>query len=222
MSQPRRPVAQQLSLATDWPVVRLPALPRRACSRRRHVLRGEQLPLCLANPNVLTPLVADIERIIRRVVQSGAPMPNNPVLGALAGNRGRSSAQRAVARLVKLRRIKVETRHGERRAVLPSGAATGWGEARQGHAPYCTTKKGQPKPPPKRGPCSPAMPATVQLPAIVVKPAEACQMPMWPDGAKPNGHYCGAPVVGRTSWCCDHGGKVVDVALTKAMRVRLR
>jgi hypothetical protein len=199
----RRPGAAQLSWIRIWPVAHRPPFARRQRIVRDVVAPIGQLLLRLPDPTVLTPLVADIERILDRLASSGAPMPNNPVLGELAG-RGRSSASRALERLFKMRRIRIESRPGQRRIVLRDGRATGWGDARPGHAPYCSNRKGETPRPPQRAPNSPPMPPAVRAAPVVAGPAPTCQWPMWAHGVAPNDTYCGQPSMAGRSWCPLH------------------
>ena len=84
---------------------------------------------------IITPLMQRVERTLARHASAYSPMPNNPILGELAGGHGRSSAYRALRRLEKLGRIRVERKHGSRRVtVVATGQTTDWGNARKGHS----------------------------------------------------------------------------------------
>ena len=150
----------------------------------------------------ITPLMEEVERIIRRHAVASLPMPTNPVLGELAGGRGRSSVSRAVQRLIVIGRLVVESDEKIRRAVFPDGIKTGWGKTCKGHAPYCSRPRGTVV-------VVPEPPVVIRLHApiierVKIKPSLECQMPMWGDGEKPTHIYCGKPCVPGTSWCADH------------------
>ena len=219
----------QLTFAFELPVLLKPFRPpvqgaegvlrEHLGARRRHrvtQLGYEQLVIELrvsAAPKrdgiVVSPLMEEIERILRRLAASRSPMPNNPILGELAGGRRRNSAARALEKLVLAGRITVETMPGQRRVVFADGRMTGWGESRPGHKPFCRNARGQqpPPPPPKRE-------APVLVDVFVprehrpdVPAARQCQWPLWADGEKPNGLYCGQKTLSwKVSWCPEHAG----------------
>jgi hypothetical protein len=172
-----------------------------------------QLAIIFAAP-VMTPLMVQVETILRRLANAKAPMPNNPILGTLAGSRGRSSASRALERLASINRLRIERDVRHRRVVFPDGAMTGWGEARPGHRPYSTNAPGTIPRPPVRRPLSPALPPSVPPgPPIFVGPAMNCQWPQWGDGVRPTGLFCGLPSQEGRSWCVEHTYVVHGVPL---------
>jgi hypothetical protein len=76
---------------------------------------------------------------------------------------------------------------------------TDWGAARPGHKPYCTHARGEvPQPAPQR------LGAVKVFMPIEWEDVDGCQWPLWAEGQKPNGHYCGASVRRGKSFCADH------------------
>lgn len=166
-----------------------------------------ELPAVLRlSPNL--PLTDKIERVVARLARARLAMPNNPTLGEMVGT-CRQSAAKALIRLVRSGKILVERRGNERRACVGQ-TCTGWGEALPGHAPYCTTPKGLPRPP-RNVRADPLPPGTEQWtpPTITERhivptaASKTCEWPMWADGERPNGKHCGAPATKR-SYCADH------------------
>lgn len=174
-------------------------------------LSGRFLPSALLPPTNITPLMDKIERIVARHAGGAIPMPNNPVLGELAGSCRRSTA-RALNRLEVAGRINIERDGFRRRITLASGVGTAWGQSRPGHAPYSTHPKGSIVPPKERKPQS--RPLAASIPAwvapqitetriVLTGPTPTCQYPLWADGARPNGMHCDAPSTQR-SMCAEH------------------
>lgn len=170
----------------------------------------------------MSPLLTEIERILRRLAIGKLPMPNNPILGQLAGGRGRSSAARAVDRLISIGRIVIETEEGKHRVVFPDGQVSGWGISRKGHAPFCSNPKGTAPPPYKRKPNSMPMPPQVPKSSpIVVGPSSTCCWPLWGYGEKPNHKYCELPSVKGFSWCLTHKKISFELVAIPLHKVRL-
>lgn len=112
---------------------------------------------------VITPSMREVERIVTRLANAHDELPNNPVLGELAGRR-RNTILRALRRLESAGLLLVEKDGNRRRCtIVASGRSTGWGEARPGHSPYMHYRPGDParKPAPGR----PRQPASRPLPA---------------------------------------------------------
>lgn len=173
-------------------------------------MRREPPPqFCLdLSGHTITALMLEIERILRRIAMAHSPMPNNPVLGALAGNRGRSSASRSLERLEKAGRIRIERETRRRRVRFPDHLCTGWGDARPGHKPYSSNARGVTPPKRKRAPNSlpMRMPRMPILPIDILELSSSvlCAWPMWEAGEIPNDHYCGKLSQRGRSWCVEH------------------
>jgi len=118
--------------------------------RRRRGSIWEQLTIFFVpGPprQAVTPLMAALERAITKLCAVGEPIPNNPGLGELIGNRGRSSVDRALRGLAALGRIRIELNGRMRRVwVSAAGQFTGWGVIRKGHAPFSSRARGSPRP----------------------------------------------------------------------------
>jgi hypothetical protein len=155
----------------------------------------------------MTALTEMVEGVLVRIAKNGSTMPNNPMLGQRCAGRGRSSMDRAIRRLAKLGRVRVEIRGSLRRLWVKScDRWTDWGEARKGHAPFTARARGTPPPEPP-----PPSAEIVRLPRPVieqlkVRPSECCQWPLWPDGARPDGRYCERAIF-RKSYCAEHHGR---------------
>ena len=154
------------------------------------------------------PLTDKVERVVARLARARLAMPNNPTLGEMVGT-CRQSAAKALVRLVRSGKILMERRGNERRACVGQ-VCTGWGEALPGHAPYCTTAKGLPRPHRKvrADPLPPAAdqwvpPEITERHVVSTLASKTCEWPMWADGERPNGKYCGAPATKR-SYCTHH------------------
>lgn len=173
-----------------------------------------------------------IEHILRRLARCGQSMPNNPILGEMAGGRHRQSIVKALERLRRagIIRIDVDRALALRRVTFPDdGTTTDWGDARPGHAPFSSRPRGspsQPRPrsaesrpmavrsapdlPPSAGQSAGAVtptPTATPAPAIAavfIGPAPVCQWPGWADGEQPSGRYCGQPSQPGRSWCTEH------------------
>ncbi len=145
--------------------------------------------------HVITRTMEEVARIVNRLANARGEMPTNPILGDLAGNRGRSSVFRALRRLAHANIITIE-RKGDRRrcTVVETGRSTDWGEARPGHSPYIHRRPGDAtpcKPLRKvRAPQSRPMPSELPAPAVfdpgplVITRAATCQYPLWADGER--------------------------------------
>jgi hypothetical protein len=211
----------QLSFAQDWPSQSPQA--RRGPSRPARATPVSQIVLPLVTPkSVFTPLMAEVERILIRIAQVRGDMPNNPVLGQRAGGRGRSSVDRALRRLARIGRIRLEVEPGRRRVHLLAhdGLVTGWGEARPGHRPFCSRPKGTTAPIVKtRAPDSQPLPASAGTipalaslagmewtpPAVAHGATRTCQWPMWGDDERPTYRFCDAATARSDScWCEGH------------------
>lgn len=180
---------------------------------------------------VITATMAEVERIVTRLANACGEMPNNPILGELAGGRGRSSVLRALRRLEIAGIIRVEHNGNRRRVVVHALAkATAWGEARPGHSPYMHRAHGDTGPsrrPAKvRAPESRPLPAQLPEPEVlkslrvlavvpdvmtrdIICEPETCGFPLWGDGERPSrtiraGMYCTAPVGPFGGLCAEH------------------
>lgn len=172
---------------------------------------------------VITRCMSDVARVVTRIANAADSMPNNPILGELAGGRGRSSVLRALRRLHKACVIRLETSGSRRRVhILATGAVTAWGEARPGHSPYARRPYGTPaaETRPRRARTETSRPLPPQLPPISgvavvlvivdeladlpkVKELQTCQFPKWEDAERPRGKalFCGAPAMNRSDFC---------------------
>lgn len=181
----------QLFLA-QWPESRRP-------KRQRRRLHKTPLPiqLILAFDDRTTPLMRAVIKVLNRLAATQQPMPNNPVLAELASARVRSSAMRALTRLEEIGHIRIEKENRRRRVVLlTTGGATGWGEARPGHKPYC---RPEPKVEPQR---LIYRPVTVFY-ELDLRTSGNCCWPTSPDGVKPV-LFCDAPAERKKSYCAIH------------------
>jgi len=174
---------------------------------RLPIPRGLRLQLLRPYPPLpdvpLTPVMAQVEAAVRRRAIARQPMPGNPVLGELIGGRGRQTAARALDRLIKAGRLRLEIGDGRRRVVLPdTGQATGWGPYAKGvHAPHSRRPRGTAR---RAKPVRPDIkPADVGEPAryrieparlVAVGPSATCCWPLWPSGAISTDEYCNQPV----------------------------
>lgn len=161
---------------------------------------------------VITASMDDIRRVIVRVANTGEAMPNNPLLAELAGRGGRSSALRALRRLVRVKALKIETRGSYRRVqIVATGRWTGWGEARPGHAPYLHRERGAQMPgdsvKPRHPESRPLPPAVrnairyIDITPIDVSHADTCQ---WTEGDRRAPLFCGVPCSRNSSYCTEH------------------
>lgn len=189
---------------------------------RLPIPRGLRLQLARPFPPLpdvpLTPVMALVETTVRRHAVARLPMPGNPVLGDLIGGRGRQTAARALARLIGVGRLRLETDNDRRRVVLPdTGQATAWGPYAKGvHAPHSRRPRGVAKRAkpirPDIKPMEEGEPARYRIePAklVATKPSETCCWPMWDADGGRVGDFCDRPVTTeargrRLSYCPEH------------------
>lgn len=189
---------------------------------RLPIPRGLRLQLLRPYPPLpdvpLTPVMAQVETAVRRRAIARQPMPGNPVLGELIGGRGRQTAARALDRLIRVGRLRLETQGDRRRVILPdTGQATDWGPYAKGvHAPHSRRPRGAARtakpvrPDIKRA--EPGDPARYRIePArlVAVGPSMSCCWPLWDFGGNSTGDYCNKPVTTETrnrkrSYCPEH------------------
>ena len=204
--------SQQPSFCGDWPPYPWRGTTPRRCGRLPRLAPDLQLVLPLESAHQITPLMRVVEQILVRLSQANLPMPNNPVLGERAGGHGRSAVDRALRRLAALGRIRIERGEGKRRVwVATTAKFTEWGEARKGHAPFSSRKRGEAPAARVRASGSAALPPAlpkIAFQPIVVGPAHTCQWPMWADGKRATGQFCGARSVPGKSYCSEHQGVV--------------
>lgn len=172
---------------------------------------------------VVTSSMHQVSKIVARLASAKHPMPNNPILGNLAGGKSRSSALRALRRLVAANIITIERQGSHRRCTfIATGHVTDWGEARPGHAPYLHRRPGEPKlffakvRRPSSRSLPTALPGSGAPPAVtaadrcgvVLGPARTCQYPLWADGQRVRlscePAVCAKPSRSASSYCDFH------------------
>lgn len=152
----------------------------------------------------ISPLMQEVERIMRRLAAAGSEMPDNPTLGELASRRPRSSVLKALQKLERAGHILVERDKSLRRVlVVATGQRTGWGQYRRGHAPYSANPhlRGRPK-------VAPAPIIRLGRPPPIIEKWDAidvCQFIADDErslGREPT--VCGRAVLRGKSWCGEH------------------
>lgn len=189
---------------------------------RLPIPRGLLLQLARPYPPLpharLTPVMALVETTIRRHAIGRIAMPNNPVLGQLIGGRGRQTAARALDRLIRAGRLRLEIDGTRRRIVLPdTGQATAWGQYAKGvHAPHSRRPRGVVKrakptrPDIKKADARDVARYRIEPAKLVAtKPSVTCCWPMWGGGRGRVGDFCDKPVTTETrarklSYCPEH------------------
>jgi len=180
--------------------IELPAPPRvetpspQPKPKRRRGRRTAQL---------ITPMMAAVEAVVRRHAAASLEMPSNPVLGQLIGGKGRQTAWRALAKLVAAGRLLIEVKDGRRRVwVRDTGHHTDWGAySVSPHAPYTVSKRGEKRvskevvrPDIKEVDDQPARYRVEPQRLVATEAAEVCCWPMWGDDEAPTHMYCGTPL----------------------------
>ena len=197
-----------------------------ACRRHASTRRSLCARITL-HGHVITPSMQRVFDVVNRKASFSHPMPNNPILGELAGGHGRSTVLRALNRLSKAGIIKIERRERRRRVVIiATGQSTDWGEARLGHSPHIHRHLGEPlravRTARARAPSSralkaqftpipePSMPEGAQFPQLWLEIAAlpSCQFPEWRDGERPGKSplFCNKSRSRTASYCLDHLG----------------
>ena len=154
----------------------------------------------------------NVLRVVTRAANLGGAMPNNPLLGHMAGGHGRSSALRALRRLAVACIVHIEVQGSYRRVlIVQTNRWTDWGDAPPRTRPL-------PPPPPRRSrtgdlpetraPESRPLPAardSTRTAVGPIAPATTCQYPLWADGERPGESplFCGDPSTYR-SLCGTH------------------